>query len=253
MRRRRWPALLPVLVLGALAAGLVSEVEQRLDAPEQATLRASLSGAAAPVAAATGDIADAALNGAGPRVHLAETAIERNLFAVDRRAPRREDAERAPVVSQPRQAREAPPLEARLTGVVLAGERSIAVLEEADGGRVLRLRPGERVQGWELVELTVLGARLRSGEYERMLHVGFGDREREAPEGTDLATPRQALDDATPGPQPPRAAFPQFSFPSYESGTVESMQGHAGGGLRPARGGAGGNVRDGVMAPPAGN
>lgn len=246
MRRRRWPALLPFLAVSVLAGALASEVEQRIADPGRAPLPRTFQDitqqSAAPAAAAQGSGAQGRTR---PAAYHVRYAVQRNLFAVNRRAPPLESAPQPRQVTAPSKPTTAPNLDARLTGVVLAGERSVAVIEDMRSESVRRLRPGETIQGWELAELSVLGARFRNQGYERVLTVAFGEKgEETAPRNTLVAGP-----DAAASQSAPVRKAPGFTFPQYEGGTVESMQG-TGGVLRPATGGTGGNVRDGFMRSP---
>ena len=51
----------------------------------------------------------------------------------------------------------------RLTGVVIAPGRRIALLTPRGGGRTLRLVPGEEIEGWLIEEVNAEGVTLRAG------------------------------------------------------------------------------------------
>lgn len=127
------PRLLIMLAAAAILAGLVAwDFGQR---------------AAKPVAPAP-----------APTAETLSPALERPLFAPSRRPP---------VVAPAGQTEQAAAQNFRLLGVAMSDGVSIAVIE-ADGARV-RLKRGQAVAGWRLVEVGPRRAVLINGETRRVL------------------------------------------------------------------------------------
>ena len=173
MRRRRWPALIPFLVLAAATAALGLRVQDRLAAPPP------------PLAANTGPLAEqdiqAALPPAPARPRLVapppgrfDVVVARNLFARDRRPPPRPEAE-APARNPARAA-----LEARLTGVVLGGQAPQAMVFDEKEESLARLSVGDRLHGWRLIAVDANSATFQAGGQSQTLSLAFASA---APEG----------------------------------------------------------------------
>lgn len=78
--------------------------------------------------------------------------VERPLFAATRRPPPPPEARPAAAPRAP-QPEALPEPQFQLVGTVAGGERVFALVLPADGGSVLWLGEGDRIDGWEIVEV----------------------------------------------------------------------------------------------------
>jgi len=203
MRRRRWPALIPVLALGALAAVLGDQVRERLDSPAGATV-----GPQQPADAAV-EVPDAELpRFEPPRGVRARLIVRRNLFSPARRPPPDNNGEDADAQAtsgsgdsdaQPSGGESAPELDATLAGVVLGGRDRRAIVVTGDGGTKHQLTPGDRVDGWRLVRVTADAATFRRGEAKTDLTLPFAA----TVSADDTAATQKASAAGEPAPEAP--------------------------------------------------
>lgn len=168
MRRRRWPAVVPFLLLAGTTALLAQQVQERMTAPPPTT---DLSVPTADTGSA-GDTEAAAAPERPPRFDAPprgsfEVAVGRNLFSTDRRPPplKADDDASQTVQRQP--------LRATLAGVVLADAQRMAMVVDKDTGRLTRLSPGDRFKGWRLVRIEPNAATFSRGSREETLSMAF--------------------------------------------------------------------------------
>ncbi len=169
MKRRRWPALLPFLVLAGISALLAGQVEKRLSAPP-ASIELSLAASETSAEPAAGEAlpSRAALPDFGvPPGETYAVVVDRNLFAIDRRPPPRDDGDSQRTTVERR------PLEATLAGVVLAGEQRFVILVDNKSQERLRLSPGDSFNGWRLAEVAANAATFTRGPQRRTLSMAF--------------------------------------------------------------------------------
>jgi len=193
MRRRRWPALVPFLLLAVLTAALGLRVQARLESPPPPLPTpgaATAETGTPPSSTAPARSSRAAPLETPPRRAFADV-VARNLFARDRRPPPRP----APEASGP--VRRADKLEARLTGVVLGGGAQRAILYDTKAETIARLDIGDRLRGWRLIAVDANSATFQAGGQSRTLSLNFGDgaaASANAPTGGDgpRATPQRA-------------------------------------------------------------
>ena len=191
MKRRRWPTLLPFFALATSAALLAWHVEKQLHNTGRPAVART---APAPEPAAATAPFDAATAVAPVDIgrHLDEVTA-RNLFSVDRKPPPEAESEQAH--AQPEEPPPAPSLDAKLSGIVLAGERSIVVLTDTQDGTVHRLRRGDSHRGWTLVRVSGANALFRQGDQDTRLDLRFS-------ESSGVASRPQARPDARPDARP---------------------------------------------------
>ena len=148
MRRRNWRPSIALALACVVLAGLAA--------------RPWLETAEAPaVEAATNEAASAAVPAVPavlrPRAEYAET-VERPLFLAGRTSIA-EDSVRSVDEAVPQLILGG----WRLTGVVIAPGRRIALLTPRGGGRTVRLAPGEEIDGWLIEAVSAEGVTLRAG------------------------------------------------------------------------------------------
>ncbi|SDG50968.1 hypothetical protein SAMN05216241_1172 [Limimonas halophila] len=205
MRRRRWPAVVPVLAMGVLAAALGHRVQATLETPAGASL-----GPHTPA-----DVAISVPDPELPRFEPPRSArfsviVRRNLFSPERQPPPRDTDEDAAKQAEADtdadsgpddpSAETAPTLNATLAGVVLAGSNQRAIVVTGDGGTKHQLAPGERVAGWRLIRVTAQAATFRRDGTETRLTLPFA-----ATVSADDAEPTQKAS-AAGGPTPEQPA-----------------------------------------------
>lgn len=167
MRRRRWPAAVPVLLLAGLCAGLGWQVRQQLKDTHVPAL------AQAKVKTDVGEFDIQVEVKPPPKVEMPgvgafDAVVARNLFSSKREPPPLDDGgeSKAPVAAS---------LDLTLTGVVIAADdRRVAILNEPAGQGVLRLSPGDRHQGWQLTEIRARRATFQRGGETQTLEITFG-------------------------------------------------------------------------------
>ena len=197
MRRRRWPALLPFLLLAGVTAALGLHLQDRLAAPSPTPAIPSAGAdavtpppAEAPTAAPPRNALEA------PQRHTFSAVVERNLFARDRRAPPRPTPDAAGPTRTPAE------LEARLTGVVLGGGAGRAILYDMKEETVARLEIGDRLRGWRLIAVDANSATFQAGSQSRTLSLEFvSNSDGAAVRAGDgpRATPQRAARSDSPG------------------------------------------------------
>ena len=98
---------------------------------------------------------------AAPDLSTLTETVERPLFSTSRRAPQ-PLPEPEPVVEAPVATPAAPPPSMTLQGVMLAGDRSAALLRRDDTGETVTLHEGDNLTGWQ-VERIAAGSVTLSG------------------------------------------------------------------------------------------
>ena len=104
-----------------------------------------------------------------PDLDSLDETVNRPLFIAGRRPVEEQTAAapEAPAVDAPA----SPPPTIKLTAIVLAGQEPIAYALDPTTSSVLRMREGERVEGWEVASITADGLELR--QRERLEFVGL--------------------------------------------------------------------------------
>jgi len=203
VRRRRWPALVPLLAVSALAVALGTSVRTTLESP------AGTAGTPTQASGVEIGVPDADLpRFEAPSNLRARLIVRRNLFSPERRPPP-EDGDEAPDSQadggdggpdgQAETDGGAPKLNATLAGVVLGGRDQRAIVVTGDGGTKHQLAPGDRVEGWRLVGVTADTATFRRGDAETQLTLPFAATVAAETETTQTAsTPDTPAEPETP-------------------------------------------------------
>lgn len=165
MRRRRWPHGVPLLVLAGLCAALAWEVRRQLDETHvPAVAEAKMASPARNPDSEPARITPPDYR--APPVGAFDEVVARNLFSTKRQPPPLDDAPADGDV-------QAGALELVLSGVVIADEHRVAILNDPAGQQVIRLAPGETHAGWRLVDLDARSATFRRGAEESRLTLTF--------------------------------------------------------------------------------
>lgn len=118
-----------------------------------------------------GVVAEAEL--AMPPLESFRATVERPLF-VATRSPPRATVESGPELILGRY---------RLTGVVIARDRTTVLLRPATGGKVIRLEQGQELDGWKVVTITPDHIVLSTSGREQRIPLGGAPRNPEPPRG----------------------------------------------------------------------
>ena len=168
MRRRRWPALIPLLGLTAACAVLAKEVHERLEPPSLPPALAN----------APEDVATRAERAEAPQLDTPEfelpesesfaIVVDANIFSPKREPPpvQADDDEKAEPDAE---------LRLVLSGVVLSEEQRIAILSKRDGPGSVRISQGDSYRGWRLVELQRHAAIFSDGMRQAEFALAFAD------------------------------------------------------------------------------
>jgi len=173
IRSRRIGRFLPSLLAGAIAAVLLVMVLSQwayVGAPVATPV---------PPAAAGSSALPASQAMAAISLDPAKEAIvlERPLFSPTRRPPPppppTPDPATADSASTKPSAPQPPPMNFILVGIVRDATSSLAMLQPANGQKVLSLRAGQALDGWTLVSIGIDSASFRNGAAERALTLDF--------------------------------------------------------------------------------
>ncbi|MGI9510548.1 MAG: hypothetical protein ACR2QJ_14505 [Geminicoccaceae bacterium] len=124
-----------------------------------------------------------------PDADWLDSVVERPLFSTSRR-PFSPPEDRPEITPE----QDAGPLTLSLTGTLLTGEARIALLIHPTKG-LLRLRRGQKVEGWQVEEISDVEVRLRRGEEVTLLSLL---------EGVPNLILQQDADENLPTPAQPR-------------------------------------------------
>ena len=144
-----------ILVCGTLAAIIASQ----LDTSQSATFGEGINSTAASREEAAPELPSYSL----PPLSDFAALSERPLFSRTRR-PALEDEEAPVQVAQGG-------LEVILTGVIIAGEKRVALIVPRNSAKAVRLAQGERFQGWTLSEVEAGGVIFRQGTRAQILEL----------------------------------------------------------------------------------
>ncbi len=100
-----------------------------------------------------------------PPLEAFAAVVERPIFSPDRRPPAAEAALKEDSAAP----------QAVLTGIIIAESERIALVRTEADGRIVRLRPGQRVDGWRLVAVEPDRAMFRRGEAEVILELAYDE------------------------------------------------------------------------------
>lgn len=205
MRRRRWPALVPLVTLAAVCAVLAKEVHERLEAPSLPPALASAPEVAAtraePVEASEFELREFERPAGGDFA----VVVDRNVFSAKREPPPERVNDKEEGVEPDEE------LRLVLSGVVLSDEERIAILSERDGTGSVRVSQGDSYRGWRLVELNHRTAIFSDGMRQAELALAFAG---------------SAGDDADPPPEDPEMIvniFPNKDLLFDETRTPEAL------------------------------
>ena len=143
------------LVCGTLAAIIASQLDASLSATPGEGIN--------PTAASTEETAPELPSYSLPPLSDFAALSERPLFSRTRRPTLEDEAAPVPVAQGG--------LEVVLTGVIIAGEKRVALIVPKNAAKPVRLAEGERFQGWTLSEVETEGVIFRQGTRAQILEL----------------------------------------------------------------------------------
>ncbi|RDD63067.1 hypothetical protein [Ferruginivarius sediminum] len=206
MRRRRWPAAVPVLLLAGLCAGLGWQVRKQLEGthvPAVAQAKVEVAANETPMEPEPAPSVDL------PRISAFEPVVARNLFSTKRQPPPLQDEndDDAP--------RRVAPLKLTLSGVVLSDSQRVAILNDPTRQETLRMALGEKHDGWQLIQVQARSATFVRGSDERTIDMSFataGEEQGPRKLGQDLRSEPQRRQQTQRTSQPSQPASGTRNF-----------------------------------------